>query len=265
MNRPENLPDFSSPPLDELVMGVQFVPLVGFTVVATQDIWNLFRDEFPGLEQQSPIAPQFEAFGGWSPQPNFSFQFNVQLSSPRLWFVSEDGNHLIQFQHDRLMLNWRRINGEGVYPRFENIVDRFATHLAKLSDHVQKAFGQKLEISQSEVAYINAIPVESYSEIGRWIEGASAFYGDSEVMASNSSKVLHRGDDMMARLHNELHSAMSGDMSHKAIRMALTVRGKPTTSEISSALEFIRFGREAIVNEFAALTTKGAHEAWGRK
>jgi len=246
-------------------MGVQFVPLAGYTVVAAQDIWNLFRDEFPGLEQQPPIPPQFEAFGGWSPQPSFSFQFNVQLPSPRLWFVSEDGNHLIQFQHDRLMLNWRRINGEGIYPRFENIVERFASHLVKLGDQIQSAFGQKLEISQSEVSYINVIRVESYAEVGRWIEGAGALYGDSEIIASNSAKVLHRGGDTMARMHNELHSAMSGDMSHKAIRMALTVRGKPQTSEITSAIEFIRFGREAIVNEFAALTTKYAHEAWGRK
>lgn len=48
------------------------------------------------------------------------------------------------------------------------------------------------------------------------------------------------------------------------ILFTLTVRGTPESNTINSALEFIKKGRELIVNKFSELTTDFAHEKWER-
>ncbi len=54
--RPDHLPDFAEPPLDEVVLGVQFEPVSGYSAVYAKDIWELFRSEFPKVQEQ-PILP----------------------------------------------------------------------------------------------------------------------------------------------------------------------------------------------------------------
>ena len=64
MKRPEHLPDFTDPPLDEVVIGVQFAPVPGYNSVHSMGIWELFQPEFPKVVEQPMIETQFETFGG---------------------------------------------------------------------------------------------------------------------------------------------------------------------------------------------------------
>ena len=74
MARPEHLPDFESPPLDELVLGVQFSPLPGYSAVFAKDVWGLFRQQFPRVEEKPALDPVFETFGGTSPPPGMQLR-----------------------------------------------------------------------------------------------------------------------------------------------------------------------------------------------
>jgi hypothetical protein len=47
--------------------------------------------------------------------------------------------------------------------------------------------------------------------------------------------------------------------------LSLTFRGAPEDTAFGTALDFLKQGRELIVNEFAAITTDSAQEGWGRK
>jgi hypothetical protein len=51
----------------------------------------------------------------------------------------------------------------------------------------------------------------------------------------------------------------------RVFQFMLTVRGRPSTADLSGAREFMDMGRAAIVNSFAALTTDRMHKAWGRR
>ena len=47
MTRPDHLPDYSRPPLDEVVLGVQFASVPVYASVDAKGIWDLYRQEFP--------------------------------------------------------------------------------------------------------------------------------------------------------------------------------------------------------------------------
>ena len=129
-SRPADLPEFRAPPLSEFVVGVQFAPIPGYSSIDARAIWELFRSEFPIVQEQTPLPPQFETFGGGQ-SSGFQIQFGTVAGPMRLWFVGEQNNHLLQFQPDRFLLNWRR-SDQGSYPRYEVIADRFQELLCAL-------------------------------------------------------------------------------------------------------------------------------------
>jgi hypothetical protein len=55
------------------------------------------------------------------------------------------------------------------------------------------------------------------------------------------------------------------DGKHKAFNLSLTFRGKPSGSDVRSAMNFLIAGREAIVMRFKEMTTAAAHRTWGIK
>ena len=73
MIRPSHLPVFSNPPLDEVVLGIQFTPVSSYTSVHGNDVWALFREEFPLVQEHPALEPKFETFGGVNPTSGIDF------------------------------------------------------------------------------------------------------------------------------------------------------------------------------------------------
>jgi len=263
MPRPADLPDYAAPPLNELVLGVQFAPISNYSTVEAGAIWQLFSSEFPNVQEQPILSPQFETFGGGA-SPGVQIQFGPMAGPMRLWFVTQQGDHLLQFQPDRLLLNWRQ-NGEGAYPRYERIAETFRECLCKLDNYVQTTRSYGLDINQIEITYINVIPVEHVSEHSKWLEIMPAFGFPIEAMSANFTEVARSEDGKpIARLHHDLRSVISIDGRNKAFQLNLTYRGKPTLPGIDGALELLGKGRVAIVKRFTELATKAAHDVWKR-
>lgn len=258
------LPDFLDPPLDEVVIGVQFTTPPNYNSILAGQVWEIYREEFPTVVEQPRLQPQFEMFGG-NPQQGFQFEIGGPPLRIRYWFVSKDDSHLIQFQDDRLLLNWRR-RGSAPYPRFESIFESFKGYLGRLKQFYASSFGHKLTINQAEITYINMIPVSDYSQASYWlriwnaknlpIEGLNALFG--EVIYDEQKKPI-------ARLAYELNSVVTPDGRQKAIRLGLSVRGTPAGDDVASALRLIERGRENIVKRFCDITSEEAHEVWRRQ
>src|SRR5687768_12321700 len=82
------------------------------------------RRQFPGLERQPPLPPMSETFDQRPGLPSINVQFSDPASLPRLWLVSQSGEELVQLQHDRLSLNWRRVGTSTSYPRYKHLRNR---------------------------------------------------------------------------------------------------------------------------------------------
>lgn len=267
--RPEQLPDYQNPPLNEVVLGVQFTPPRGYQQIYAGDVWKLFRSEYPVVQEQPPLPPNFEIFG---------LPHTIGMASPlnfvtgalhdRFWFLAPKGEELIQFQQDRMLHNWRKIAGvENDYPRFESMIKLFRNELHQLQDYFAGLAEQKLAINQCEISYINHIEVDDLqpTKISNWLNFINFPINDPEDFVANFRETIKdENGNPLGRIIYDMCLGIS-HMGKRAIVLTLTFRGGPISPDIDSALKFIEKGRELIVCRFTEITTPEAHEIWRRQ
>jgi uncharacterized protein (TIGR04255 family) len=140
------LPSYKRPPVDEVVCGFRFQILSGFKLPHLGVLWERFRAEFPIAQHATPIATD----------GSFPVDESTGIPIPRIWFISNADNELIQFQLDRFYFNWRRRADE--YPRYDSIIHKFENAKSQLD-----AFANDLQLGEvkpveCELTYINHIP-----------------------------------------------------------------------------------------------------------
>jgi len=262
MQRPDHLPDFRQPPLNEVVVGVQFAPAIGYQQILAGEVWGLFRTDFPVVEEHPPIPPAFETFGLPSgAQINLGFITGAQHD--RFWFLSDSRAELIQFQQDRLLHNWRKVGEQTAYPRFEAMIVRFQREMTALETYFSSLSPQRLICNQAEISYINHISPFSDNALG-WLRVLDT--GDQppeDVSAVFRRVVRDRNGKRIGRLICEIQTAVGGKGERMFI-LTLTCRGGPEGDKIADVIDFLTAGREMVVNEFARVTSDSAHTHWGR-
>ena len=267
MHRPKELPDFRSPPLNEVVVGIQFAPVQGYQQIRAGEVWALFRKDYPRVEELAPLQPMFETFG--LPQGG-QIGFGITMGAPRnrFWFISSSGDELIQFQQDRLLHNWRKIGDQtNEYPRFEKIISTFESEIHVINNYFVNLSGKHAAINQCEISYINHIPLEfkaRKTNAGDWLRFIQFHGGESEDFSIVFRKTIRALDERpQGRLTTE--AVLVIDVKgQKIIVLTLTARGAPINQTSDSALEFLKLGREVIVKSFADITTDSAHAFWER-
>lgn len=269
MTRSVDLPDYKAPPLIEVLLGVQFDSPPTFSAVDVRLVWDLFRKEFPVSQDIMSIQPRFETFGGASFNQAFMPQF-INLQAPgwngRVRFISEDNNHILQFQSGQFVASWLGEDGKQPYPRFEKIIEKFECNLSALFTFYKDKFNLPLSINQAEVTYVNIIKVAAISEIGDFFVGYGRSHDDTEAFNSNHSVIVKDAQQQpYARLYQELQSVVARDGVQKAFKLSLTFRGKPSGTSIPDVKAFLLSGRKAIVDKFTETTTEAAHELWERQ
>ena len=266
--RPAHLPDFEAPPLDEVVLDVQFDAVPGFAAVHTRDVWGLFKADYPEASERPLLHTEFELFGDASLNTSPGIRVASAPVGSRSWFVSKDGTHLLQYQPDRFVANWRKLSGPAPYPHFEEIAESFRSNLAKLEQHLAAEFADwSLKVKQAEVSYHNIIPVADYAEAGQWVRFWNAARMTVEVVQINFSELVEDKEGKpCARLKVALQPLVTikDDVRQKAFKLHLAFRGNPGGRGIDSTMRFLAGGRDKIVSRFSELTTAAAHEKWGR-
>jgi len=266
--RPEHLPDFLNPPLNEVVLGVQFTPPKGYQQILAGEVWNLFRSEYSDVQEQSPVQPSFETFG-LPQQSRIPTQLSLVTSAihDRFWFLRPSGDELIQFQQDRLLHNWRKTGDEtNEYPRFEYMAKRFESELNQFQSYIAGLVPQDLAINQCEVSYINHITSNEAEVIkaSNWLRFVTFSDRDPETFAVSFREIIYDEEGKpQGRMICEASLGIKAG-GQQIIVLTLTVRGSPKSTNIESALEFINMGRNLIVCRFTELTTDVAHKKWER-
>jgi uncharacterized protein (TIGR04255 family) len=266
MVRPSHLPEFRDPPLQEVVLGVQFRTPDFYQQIYAGRVWDIFREHYPFVEEYPALPPSFETFG-----PQLQMSANIELVTAarhdRFWFISEDGYQLIQFQHDRLIHNWRKMGvPENHYPRFERMIADFELEINKLQDFMKELGSELLEMNQCEVTYINSFDLSdlSTSRPASWFRGFDLPKGGPENFRySYNRDMVGRTGSRIGRLYIDAMSATLGTSS-PVVQLQLSARGAPEVHDVNGAIEFLRRGREMIVTEFAEITSERAQQEWDR-
>lgn len=266
--RPADLPDFDKPPLNEVVVGVQFSNPIGYSQIHAGRVWDLFKTEYPHVEEYMPLNPVFETFGPQISFPGNQFAIVDGVLHDRYWFLNDRRDELIQFQQDRLLHNWRKVGDRtNEYPRFERMIANFEGQLASLEKCFATLAPQTLQINQCEISYINHV-VEGTLDTIKLSDWMTFVNFDTQSPSGLNlvfrETIFDASGQPSARLICEVCEAVRQD-GERVLSLTLTVRGAPEQSTIDSALKFFADGRESIVRRFSQLTTPHAHRIWGRK
>ena len=277
ISRPADLPDFSAPPVTEVVLGVQFNTLDRLLAPHIGVIWAEFKERYPELEQHPPLDPVFETFaekGLRTPIPRPHFEFLTTIQTPRVFFINSTRTELLQIQRDRFHHNWRKVGEGDAYPRFERMLDTFEGGYRKLEKVLAREKLGAIEPNQCEVTYINQIPLP---------EGQSPFEAFERLFGSFTKALVL--DDLRApedarfllryvipdqegtpagRLIITAEPAWKLDGSN-LVQFALVARGKPRSVDLAGVSSFLQIGRRQIVRAFTELTSDEMHKIWGRK
>lgn len=268
------LPEFEQPPVIEVALSVQFDRIEGLRTPQLGVIWQTFRDRFPRFEEHPPLEPAFERFGLKSgAEAGVQLQLFATPPVPRLWFLNQSGNELIQVQQDRFVRNWRKKGDSEEYPRYRVLREQFAKDYVAFSESVSGCTSQTIQPNQCEITYVNIIPTPSGTPVGDLSKVTGLFsldYSDEGLGLPEEESlacryVLTSNQKPIGRLHVGFAPVLRLSDGAPAFRLTITVRGGPAGVELDHVLDFLDFGHEAIVRGFTSVTTQEMHQIWKRK
>jgi uncharacterized protein (TIGR04255 family) len=272
---PDDLPEYERPPVVEVALGTQFLPIPTLTAAHVGVFWGKLRDRFPGVEQQPAIAPTIETERG-SPSPAVIFQFSTASTLPRTMFLSKDRAQMLQLQADALIHNWRKQTSDpGEYPRYPSIRKAFEEDLEAFAEFLQSDLSAELALQQVEISYINHIAREDVWQTHAEPEKVLRILAPDPVLGElaapedlqvHARRLLRSSDGtFLGRLHIDFQPAFRLPGMEPIFVLTLTARGAPLSADLGGVLAFLDLGRQAIVRGFTAITTEAMHAAWRRR
>lgn len=260
------LPDYERPPVVEIVIGVQFVPLPQFGMREAVAVSRAFEgweviDVVPALE------PIVEAPAGHLVAPTLRFG----LGNPPVRVVlGHEGEHwLAQVQQDRLVAHERKVEQR---PSFANVVPK----LREVVEHAAQALDRPLLAEPHvpeliEVIYGNRIPVgegwSSFAELHKVLRTFAAEAGAGRFANFEQAQVgfayeLAAGDRFDGRLRVTAEPQVDPDQTRFLQLQLISRRFVHTGRDLESVLDRCHVD---IVEGFTAVTTERMHEIWGRR
>jgi hypothetical protein len=127
---------------------------------------------------------------------------------------------------------------------------------------------QHLKINQAEVTYINHISCEGDAGTACRSSGWLTLfnidqYGFEDFNCTFRRRVLTATSQPHARLLCQASVGVA-PKGNRIIVLNLTFRGAPRGDTIAAAIDFLKEGRQMIVEFFTQITTNEAHVAWER-
>ncbi len=266
--RPIDLPDFAAPPLTEVAISLQFDTLSNYSAVWAGPLWQMFRTQFPRVQEQLPLAPAFETFGGGAAIPAINFSIMGSPIQTRLWFLNDDDTELLQFQNDRFGRNWRKQPPlDNSYPRFESMIADFERDVQTLSNFCAENRIGNLVPNQCELTYVNFVELSRLSQAR--IEPSTvfsnlAFRKAPRQFQLNFSFELTSEARPYGRIHAHCGTIVRPTDNVEGIGITLTGRGTPSSPDLRSSINRLCEFRDCIVRQFDEMTTDIAHSLWGR-
>jgi uncharacterized protein (TIGR04255 family) len=272
MSADSPLPEFEKPPVSEVAMGVEFLPLANWRSPHAGLYWGRINKEYPQTEVQPPLPSQIEKFGEefWA-QP----AFRVELANPdsnRSWFLADPATKLVQVQRDHFIINWRKVRGDEVYPRYlKEIRPRFEREWKHFCGFLVEQKIGTVSVQQCELTYVNdVLKDDGWSSFAEaltlfepwWKRGSDGFLPIPETVTVMGSVQM---PNQSGRLHFSAQHVRRTIDNREAIQLRLVARGRPLSGEDKDILNWMDLAHEWIVRGFTDLTSARAHKLWGRK
>jgi uncharacterized protein (TIGR04255 family) len=266
------LPEFGRPPVSEVAASIHFPALSNWRSVYGGVFWTQIRSDYPAAQSAIPLPYATEKFD----EITFLTEpIRFQAADPdlqRFWFLSEDGTKLLQVQKDRLIVNWRKVIGNEVYPRYDyEIRPRFKKEIKRFRSFISENDLGNIEEVQCELTYVNDFIMgedwnsfpEAIALLSHWTpRGSTNFLPPLDTLSFQGFFTFPEGN---GRLHFAAQHVLRQIDNKQAVQLRLNARGNPDTSSDEDILSWMDLAREWIVRGFTDFTSSSAHRLWDRK
>lgn len=255
------LPSYRKPPVNEVFCGMQFQTPEKIRIPHIGLLWNKFKADYPIIQHAPPIA---------STKGELQIDQITGMPIPRVWFINELHDQLVQFQFDRFYFNWRRKKSE--YPRYPHIIK----HFENIQKEIQIFFkefdlGDFIPV-EYELSYINHIPKgqgwESINDLSKvfsdfvWMQRKERFLPNPEGFAWKAEFPMK---EKMGRLAVSLKQAIRAEDKVPLFVLELNARGLDESADKKDFLKWFAIAHEWIVRGFSDLTTPEVQKFWERE
>ncbi|MCP4270213.1 MAG: TIGR04255 family protein [Candidatus Brocadiaceae bacterium] len=255
-----DLPRYKSPPINEVCCGMKFHPSDKLRVPHIGSLWEQFRADYPIIQHAPPLA---------SVKGDILVDGTTGVPLPRVWFINETGDQLVQFQIDRFYFNWRRRQGD--YPRYGYIIDKFE----KVQNIVKNVFSDlelgELNPIEYELSYTNHIPmgqgwdtIDDFPKIFSdfvWKQANGRFLPNPENVAWQAVFPLKENGSLTVNLKQAIRS----EDKVPVLSFVLNARGIGESMSKEGIREWFDLAHEWIVRGFTDLTTSEIQKIWERE
>lgn len=256
-------PDFwlDHPPVWELGLSVQ---TQSSGVLDTYDVraaHNLFRSELPKVERHPPVwlmGPDFQHFGPIDPLY-------------RWWFISEEGEHLLQLQENLIARNWRRGKLTPVdpkeYPGYNNTRDMFRSNIESMRALANGNLPDPLACELIYDNFLSLIDTDGIELKAQDIFSPIQFSKNSvirEFTMSWNEEIDQSIPESILRIQSSVHNvSLKDEPSIPVVR--LNFSSKAPINSWDDAFRFFDAAHANVRRRFLDLTTEKAHLIWGLK
>jgi uncharacterized protein (TIGR04255 family) len=265
----QSLPNFRSPPVVEMVLGVQFTPLPLFRNAHLGVFWKSLGLAWPNVVDAPPLPRVTETFDSSHPARAFELRFGLSDAQARIQIRNSAGDQLIQFQNGRFHLNWLAgVEGRS-YPSFTTVHTEFDRHFSNLVGFLEREGMGPVTPDLWEITYVNHILKDGlWTSPTDWPRVVPRLLGRPDLpppvrFEGCAGTWVFEIAPKKGRLQVELLHALTGKSADETLVLRLTARG-PIPQGVPSLADGLNLGHETIVRAFADMTSKEAHEHWKR-
>lgn len=260
-NSLKDLPSYKNPPINEVVCGMRYHPPDKLRIPHIGILWEKFRNEYPIIQHSYPIA---------GVRGEIPLDYTIGLPLPRIWFINNSDDQLIQFQLDRFYFNWRR--RKDIYPRYSHII----TNFEKLLDTIEIFFNEcefgKLNPIEYELSYINHFEkgrewntIDDLKKIFtdfNWRQTQERFLPNPDNISWQTNFSLPENKGILIV---SLKQALRQEDNLPLFVFELSARGIHEPIDRQSILRWFNLAREWIVRGFTDLTTPEIQKYWEKE
>lgn len=255
------LPSYRKPPVNEVACGVRFSPSDRLHLPHIGLLWDTFRADYPRVEHAMPLAAR-------------TGQLLVDPSTgapiPRVWFINDTDDELIQFQGDCFYYNWRYRGRD--YPRYGHVIENFERVSETIETFYEQNMLGSIEPSEYELTYINHIlRGEGWDSIDdlpsvfsdlNWTQTEKRFL--PKPLGVSWQLAFPLPEDNGRLMVSLKHGTRSEDQMPVLV-FELKATGMGDTSGKENIRVWFDLSREWIVKGFTDLTTPAMHQLWERE
>lgn len=148
--------------IDEVVISVNFNKLPNLSVLHLSELLNHFNSKgFSKVQEHAPIQPPLEP----SQEITVDAQIDVAPPFPRIWFIHQRNNKIIQIQRDWFAFNYRRYGTYTDIPSYSIIFREFRNLYDEFSKFIKDKQIGTLNPIQYELGYIYQVYQDNNEDI----------------------------------------------------------------------------------------------------